>query len=75
LIETLSTRPARIAGVEGGTLVVGAAADITVIDPELDWTVEPSSLCSRSANSPWLNQPVRGRTVLTLVNGEIVFGS
>jgi len=75
LIETLSTRPARIAGVEGGALKVGAAADVTVIDPELDWTVEPSSLCSRSANSPWLNQPVRGRTVLTVVNGEIVFGS
>ena len=75
LIEALSTRPARVAGLPGGTLTQGAPADITVIDPELDWTVEPSSLCSRSANSPWLAQSVRGRTVLTIVNGEIAFGS
>jgi dihydroorotase len=74
LIEALSTRPARVAGLPGGTLAPGAAADITVIDPELDWTVEASSLCSRSANSPWLHQPVRGRAVMTIVNGEIVFG-
>jgi dihydroorotase len=75
LIEALTTSPARIAGIEAGTLAVGAPADLTLIDPTLDWTVDSSSLCSRSANSPWLNQSVRGRAVLTIVNGEIVFGS
>jgi dihydroorotase len=75
LIEALSTKPARIAGIEAGGLAPGAPADVSVIDPMLDWTVDSSSLCSRSANSPWLNQTVRGRAVLTIVNGEIVFGS
>ena len=75
LIDALSTKPARIARIEAGGLAPGAPADVSVIDPTLDWTVDSSSLCSRSANSPWLNQTVRGRAVLTIVNGEIVFGS
>jgi len=75
LIEALSTSPARIARIDGGSLAVGAAADIAVIDPSLDWTVEASSLCSRSSNSPWLRRTVRGRTVLTLVDGRTIYES
>jgi dihydroorotase len=75
LIEALSTSPARIARIEGGSLAVGVRADVAVLDPEVDWTVEPSSLCSRSSNSPWLRQTVRGRTVLTLVEGRSIYES
>jgi dihydroorotase len=72
LIEALSTAPARLAGIDAGSLAVGARADIALIDPELDWTLDTGSLSSRSANTPWLGQRVRGRTVLTIVGGQIV---
>jgi len=75
LCEALSTKPARIARIEGGTLSEGARADVTVIDPNLDWTVEPASLCSRSTNSPWLTRTMRGRAVTTIVGGRIVYGA
>lgn len=73
LIETLSTAPARVAGLEGGGLKVGARADLTVIDPELDWTLDASSLSSRSSNTPFLGQRMRGRTVMTVVDGQVVY--
>jgi len=73
LIEVLSTAPARLAGIEGGSLKEGALADIAVIDPERDWTLDASSLCSRSTNTPLLSRTVRGRAVLTLVGGDVVY--
>lgn len=73
LIETLATAPSRIAGLASGTLKEGAPADIAVIDPDLSWTLNASSLSSRSANTPLLNQTLRGRTVLTIVDGKIVY--
>jgi dihydroorotase len=73
LIEVLSTAPARLAGIEGGSLKEGAPADIAVIDPERDWTIDASSLCSRSTNTPLLSRTVRGRAVLTLVGGDVVY--
>jgi dihydroorotase len=75
LVEVLSTAPARVGRLDGGTLKVGAAADIAVIDPELDWTLDSSSLCSRSANTPLLDRKVRGRAVLTIVGGQIAYES
>jgi dihydroorotase len=75
LIEALSTSPARVAGLEAGTLREGAPADVAVIDPELVWTLDAASLSSRSTNTPLLNQTLRGRTVLTIVDGEIVYES
>ncbi len=73
LIETLSTAPARLSGLEAGTLKEGAPADIALIDPELDWTLDAASLSSRSTNTPLLGRTVRGRNMLTLVDGEIVY--
>lgn len=73
LIESLSTAPARVGGFEAGTLAEGAPADIAVLDPELDWTLAASSLSSRSANTPFLGQRVRGCTVLTVVDGQVVY--
>jgi dihydroorotase len=73
LIEALATAPSRIAGLDSGTLKEGAAADIAVINPDLSWTLNASSLSSRSANTPLLNQTLRGRTILTIVAGKIVY--
>jgi dihydroorotase len=73
LIESLSTSAARVAGLAAGTLREGAPADIAVIDPELDWTLDASSLSSRSVNTPLLGQRVRGRNSLTIVDGQVVY--
>jgi dihydroorotase len=75
LIEALTSAPARVAGLEAGTLREGAPADLTVIDPDLDWTLDASSLSSRSTNTPLLHQKVRGRAILTIVDGEIIYES
>jgi len=56
--------------VPGGTLKVGSAADVTVIDPRAEWTISAEKLRSKSRNTPFDGWKVRGRAVLTLVDGE-----
>ena len=72
IIDRMSTRPARVLGVEGGTLAVDAVADITVIDPEQEWTVECEQFYSRGKASPFAGRHLKGRAVLTVVGGKIV---
>lgn len=71
LIEALSTAPVKITRLEGGSLVVGGRADITVIDPDARWTVTKDTLRSRSQNTPLLGREVQGRVRLTLVDGKL----
>ena len=71
LVEALSTLPARILGVNRGTLRAGAVADVTLIDPELSWRVDASAFHSKSVNSPFDGWTLRGRAVATIVNGRI----
>jgi dihydroorotase len=73
LCDALSTQPARVAKLDAGTLKEGALADIAVIDPERRWTISAASLCSRSANTPFLHREVRGKAVMTIVGGRIVY--
>jgi dihydroorotase len=73
LITRLSTNPARILGVPGGTLQEGAQADITVLDLERRWTVDVEQFKSKSRNSPFHGREMIGRAVLTIVGGEIKF--
>ncbi|MFZ5625515.1 MAG: dihydroorotase, partial [Gemmatimonadota bacterium] len=73
LIERMSTIPARIFGLPGGTLAVGAPADVVVFDPAERWVVEPSAFCSKSRNTPWAGAELIGRAHLTLVGGRTVF--
>jgi dihydroorotase len=73
LVESLTIAPARVAKLDAGTLEAGARADVTVIDPELRWTLEASALRSKSHNTPWLGQEMTGAVVRTLVGGEIVY--
>jgi dihydroorotase len=71
LIEALSTLPARILGVNRGTLRPGAVADVTLIDPELSWRVDAAAFCSKSVNSPFDGWTLRGRAVATIVGGRV----
>ena len=70
LVELLSWRPAEILGIEAGSLRPGMPADICVIDPERDFHVSRDSLHSRSKNTPFLGQTLKGRAILTLVGGR-----
>ncbi|MFM7109011.1 MAG: dihydroorotase [Planctomycetaceae bacterium] len=71
MIESMSTLPARILGVDRGTLRPGAVADITLIDPNLSWTVDVERFCSKSVNSPFHGWTLRGRAVTTIVGGRV----
>ncbi len=73
LVESLSTAPARVARVDGGTLGEGSRANVTVIDPEKSWKVEKTQLRSRSANTPLLGKELLGAAVATIVDGRIVY--
>lgn len=72
-VEAMSTAPARIGRIEGGTLRPGARADVTVLDPELRWTVSRETIRSKQLNSPWLGKEMRGACTHTIVGGAVVF--
>ena len=72
LVEMMSLNPARLLRLEGGTLVVGARADITLIDPKLEWKVDPAKFMSSSRNTPFTGRRLKGRAVLTIVAGDVV---
>ena len=71
LAAKMSTRPAEILGVTGGTLVPGAPADLTVIDLKRSWTVNRAELRSRSRNTPFHGWELTGKAVLTMKGGVI----
>jgi len=73
LVESLTAAPAKVGKLEGGSLRVGAPADVTVIDPGLQWTVRAEDMLSKSHNTPWIDQPVTGAVTHTLVAGEVVY--
>jgi dihydroorotase len=60
-------------GEGAGSLAVGALADITIIDPDVRWTVDRHKMQSKSHNTPYHGREVQGRAVMTLVGGRAVF--
>ena len=72
-IQKLTWNPARIFGLPYGTLSIGAPADVVVFDPQQRWTVNPSRLHSKSKNTPFAGKELKGRVVVTLVDGRIVY--
>jgi dihydroorotase len=74
LVEMCSVNPARILKLEGrGTLKPGSHADITILDPTLEWTYRNSESRSRSRNSPFDGRPFTGAAVSTIVAGTVVY--
>jgi len=72
LVARLSSGPARLLNLPGGSLAPGAPADITVLDLERPWTVEPSRFRSRARNTPFGGWTGRGAVALTVVGGQVV---
>jgi dihydroorotase len=73
LIEMYTVEPARLLKLGAGTLSIGAEADITLIDPEMEWTVDVAKFQSRSRNSPFDGWKLKGRAVRTIVGGRTVW--
>lgn len=73
LIEALSTRPAEIFGLPGGTLKAGAKADLAIADLEMPWVVHEQDIISRSKNTPFEGERFSGKIVRTIVSGKTVF--
>jgi dihydroorotase len=72
LVSCMSCNPARILGLERGTLKPGAVADVTVIDPLMQWQVTPEKLESKSKNTPFLGSQMKGAAAYTIVKGQVV---
>jgi len=73
VIEKMALNPARILGLNKGTLKPGADADITIIDPERPWTVGAKDFRSKSVNSPFIGWHFRGRAETVIVGGRVKY--
>ncbi|MEK6795950.1 MAG: dihydroorotase [Spirochaetota bacterium] len=72
LARVLSANPARILGIDRGTLSVGRTADVTIIDTGREYTYTKEQIVSRSKNSPFIGKKLKGLAVYTIVGGKIV---
>ncbi len=70
-IRALTLGPARVLGLPGGQLTRGAAADVSLLDPELRWVVDPAAFRSRSRNTPFGGRELRGRAVGVCIGGRL----
>jgi len=70
LLAKLTINPARVLGIDRGTLRPGAVADVTIIDPTAAWTIDPVKFRSKSRNCPFAGWKVRGRAEAVIVSGE-----
>ncbi len=73
LVRALSLNPARILGIEGGTLGEGRIADIAIVNPGAKWKVTKSGLISKSKNSPFLGKELFGLVEYTILGGRVVY--
>jgi len=73
LLYRMSTLPAQLFHLPGGTLAVGAPADLAILDPDVEWTVDPSRFYSKSRNTPFGGRRLFGLAEVTVVRGKIVY--
>lgn len=73
LVDALTRAPARIVGLPAPTIAEGQPANLTLVDPNREWKVEPERLRTKSKNTPFLGQTVKGKVLATIVAGQIAF--
>ena len=71
LISLMTEKPAKVIGIDKGTLGIGKVADVTIIDPKAEYVIDTSKFKSKSKNCPYNGWPIKGKAVLTIVEGEI----
>ena len=71
LISKMTYEPAKVFNLDAGTLSVGATADVTIIDPNMYWTVDAKKFYTRGSHSPFVGRKLKGRAVCTVVGGKI----
>ncbi len=74
-IARMTLNPAKILKLNAGQIKIGMPADVTIIDPEVNWVVEPREFKSKSKNSPFGGRKLKGRAFLTIMDGKIVYQS
>ena len=75
IVALMSENPARLLGLDAGTLLTGAIADIVVFDPNEEWTVYPDSFISKARNTPFGGMKLRGKVKFTIAKGKVVYNS
>ncbi|NLZ81672.1 MAG: dihydroorotase [Clostridiales bacterium] len=73
MAEKMSTNPAKILGIDKGSLKPGKIADITIIDPNVTYNIDVNSFLSKGKNTPFHGRPVKGKVMATIVSGKVVF--
>lgn len=73
LVEKLSMNPARILGIDRGSLKLGGIADIVIADPEQEYLIDKNSFFSKGKNTPFHGRKVKGKIRYTLVSGRLVY--
>lgn len=73
MVEKMSYNPARILGINKGSLAVGKMADITIADPDRTYVIDSSQFASKGKNTPFHNREVTGKVVMTMVSGTVVY--
>lgn len=71
MLAKMTINPARVLGIDRGTLKPGAPADVTIIDPSAEWTIDPEEFRSKSRNCPFAGWRVRGRATAVIVGGVV----
>jgi dihydroorotase len=74
-LALITNRPAKVLGINGGTLSTEAPADLTLFDPDEEWTVQSGDFHSKSTNSPYIGRSLLGKVKHTIVDGSIVTAS
>jgi dihydroorotase len=73
IIQKMSVNPARLLGLPSGDLSVGKPADLIIFNPTMEWTVDRETFLSKGKNTPFHGWKVKGRNLLTMVGGRIVY--
>ena len=72
LVTRLTWTPARILGIDAGTLTPGSSADICIFDPQYYWTLTTQNIVSNGHNTPFLDWELKGMVMHTLFGGKII---
>ncbi len=73
MAEKMSYNPAKVLGLDKGTVAVGSHADLTIFDPECEWVIDPADFLSKGKNTPFGGKKVTGKVMVTIVDGEIAY--